>query len=422
MAISCQYTKECTLEVSHECINESLRLFFCNSHLIEYISENGKMQNVKSVNIPVSETVRSTIIEKLHNLCKQTIQQFQIYQTQIKNFIKNLVDQQTKVQLQISALLSDLQQLIHTTKSTELLKTFKKYSEFHQLLIEAPESLQAKLEKLEICKIAFTKSNEIPTLKIRNHCKKLLGKKIFTESKCPNDHSLLLSLDSTSYYNFPFNTQEPPKCDFCATSINIPSLHCRICNFDVCEDCQESKNFLRPEEIKCSLGHLMVFFKDVSNKLGTLVCNLCSAEYKTHGWRCELCDFDICENCAKMKGIQPYFEYPFKCCFRHRLVLGIETKEFLCGFCEGQSIGVVWKCDSCKVKFCKECVQKIGHKVPLCINGHEMFHKVIKGKKLWEKKIPCKRCQNSLDDFGFICINCDYTYCEKCFLINHKVI
>ena len=419
MALSCQYTKECTSEVAHECINDSLKIFFCNLHLIEYISENGKIQNVKSVNIPVSEAVRSAIIEKLHNLFKQGVKKFQAYQAQIKSFIQNLLEQENKVQLEISALLSDLQQLVTTAKSTEYLKTFNEYSEFHKLLIETPETLQGKFENLEICKITFSKSNGIPTLKIRNRCKKLLGQNIFNKNKCPSGHSLLLSYDSSAYYKFLEGAIGPPLCDFCASPINTPCLHCRICNFDVCEDCQEEKYFLRPEELKCGQGHLMTLFKEVSNKIGTVICNFCSSEFRSHGWRCELCDFDCCENCARMKGIQPCFDYPFKCYFNHRVVLGIDTKEFCCGFCNGRSIGVVWKCDACKLKFCKECVQKIGHKVPLCVMGHEMFHKVIKGKKLWEKKVYCKKCQKALDDFGFICVNCDYNYCEKCFLIDH---
>lgn len=419
MEVSCQYIKECSLEVTHECIKDSDSIFLCDFHLLQFISDNGKMQNVKSVNIVIKDQVRGFIRDKLNDSYMKVIKNYQMYQKQIAEYIKSLISQQSTAQSEISKLLSDLQHLMQIVKTTESLKTYKQYPDFYQLFKESPENLFEKFKNLGICSVNFTMSNNIPTLKVKNKCKVLLGLECLKESTCPNSHPLLLSHDSIAYYNFLYDIQKPPNCDFCGNLIHKPCLHCRICNFDVCEDCQDSKNLFAPEDLKCAKGHKMSFLKDIIGMIGSLVCNFCNSEYKTNGWRCENCDFDCCENCARMKGMQPCFEYPFKCYFKHRAVLGIETKEFNCRFCNQINIGVVWKCDSCKVKFCKECVQRIGHKVPICKNGHEMFHKIIKGKKLWEKKVVCKNCENSLNDFGFICVSCDFTYCEKCYMSNH---
>lgn len=419
MEVTCQYTQHCSLEVTHECISDSGTLFLCDFHLLQYISDNGKMQNVNSVNIVIKEQVRGLIYKELSDTYIRVIHSYQVYQKQIAEYIQRLLKQQSLVQSEISSLLSDLQHLMRVVKTTESLKTYKKYPDFYRLLRESPDEVRDKYKELGICSVNFNVVNGIPTLKVKNKCKVLMGLQHFRESTCPKGHQLLLSHDNSVYYNFLYEVREPPICDFCGSLINKPCLHCRICNFDVCEDCQDSKNFLMPEDLKCLKGHKMKFQRDLVGRIGSIVCNFCDCEYKTNGWRCESCDFDCCENCARMKGMQPSFEYPFKCYSKHRAILGIDTKEFACRFCNELSIGVVWKCDPCKVKFCKQCVQKSGHKVPKCKNGHEMFHKIIKGKKLWEKKVICKNCESTLNDFGFICVSCDYTYCEKCYISNH---
>ena len=94
-------------------------------------------------------------------------------------------------------------------------------------------------------------------------------------------------------------------CDACKGTFKAKTAEryrCNKCDFDICYFCKEkeSKGESLPN-IFLSKTHKHLL-RDLTSNINDWICNICKNDYKaktvTH-FRCEKCDYDICDNCKK---------------------------------------------------------------------------------------------------------------------------
>lgn len=102
------------------------------------------------------------------------------------------------------------------------------------------------------------------------------------------------------YHEHPlFEVKDQPSnwgCDICQKAYikgSIDRYRCEKCDFDICNICKKRYCFLNDKLHK----HLLY---DSTNKETNWTCNICNHLNKPgdiRRYRCEQCDFDVCKKC-----------------------------------------------------------------------------------------------------------------------------
>ena len=149
------------------------------------------------------------------------------------------------------------------------------------------------------------------------------------------------------------------KCNICELEFNnthtgIPNkrYRCNLCDFDICDKCIIEKELL----FKNYHEHPLF---EAKNYPSNWICDICQKSYNEgiiDRYRCEICDFDICNNCKN--------RYCFLNVKLHEHLLYDSTlKETMwkCNICNILHLpGDIrrYRCDQCDFDVCKDCLSK----------------------------------------------------------------
>lgn len=163
----------------------------------------------------------------------------------------------------------------------------------------------------------------------------------------------------------------------------------------------------------------------------------CTNFFQTKGWtryRCEKCDFDLCEGCFTFHVVHGVYvkSHP------HPLLLitrdngwscdGIKVPGGCVKGCSGFNQTKGWlrfNCQECDYDLCEGCVGKYAHQSNVTIHPHPLRR--IQRDNGWAcdgRKLPggCKKgCTGFLQTWGwqrYQCEGCDYDLCEGCVSAN----
>jgi hypothetical protein len=419
MSVRCGFS-ECQNIITQELLSNGKKIYSCQVHLSEILQTFQEAASVKSVDIPISPQSKQQLINLLLNSLK-TLKDFSESFTEMNSkTIKAILEEQAKVLIKTTEVSSNIIQAVSAIRSVTSLKTYETLSDLVRLLLEPSEKIRCKYEELKLVEFTFKKINGLNYGEVKDCIKeKMTRKRPQFEGKCKFGHNLLFSVDSTEYYIFINGGPASVRCDECKNPISSASLHCRICKFDCCDDCCIQKDLIIRTKPVCSQNHITELILDVNKKLPGLTCDLCKQSIIKNTWRCSPCDFDICEFCSLKLFVQPIYEYPLTCASKHRMICCLDNEKFYCKIClKAENNDISWKCDKCKIRYCKTCALTLGHKSPVCSGNHQMTHYCARSKSFgWFKTGSCIKCREKMDDFGFFCKICEFYLCEKCLII-----
>lgn len=424
MSISCEFNTICPNEVTHELLLNNKRTYVCHNDLLKILASGSVVHSVKVVDILISEQNRYILIDELINSHKFLKNFSESFQEMNCKMIRNIIEEQNKILTIIDSLSDRLIETIAKVKAMKSVKSYTKLPELFKLLLENQENIKPKYESFKLFEVSYKKINGINTALVKDNFSEYISVRIpQIEGKCPQGHNLFLSFDSNIYYNFLMSSHTQISCDECKKPIHSPSLHCRLCNYDICSLCCSEKSY-KPRIVPiCNGNHETEIVLSITELALSLSCNICQKEIHKNTWRCKNCDFDMCEICAMNLFIQPRFEYPITCINNHRLQIIFKSNSFNCSICfKRESNTEAWKCKPCKFKLCKSCAQLMGHKNPKCQKEHNMIH--YKGRRKgfgWFKSCNCGKCNTKVDDYGFTCRICETFLCETCILTTPSI-
>ena len=227
---------------------------------------------------------------------------------------------------------------------------------------------------------------------------------------CPNNHVLSWFSDIPFHYQ-KLNGEAHFTCHFCSGLRGGGSWHCRICSYDICEDCAAAHGCIRPK-ILCDKGHEAVWCPQItglySSEFGNkkaFKCARCQATKKEPDWNCLECKFDCCLRC----GVDAVYRPPFNllvCEQEHLLDHFILAEKELgnCSDCSACKTGInakeLYRCGLCEgYNVCLKCAQgrisrMVPHPVFLCLEGKALVFGDIKQNY----KTRCSIC--TVDQMG----------------------
>ena len=155
-------------------------------------------------------------------------------------------------------------------------------------------------------------SNYIRNLSLLKKIQEIENKVNINELKELNSNYLSIRFKSVYHNHYLYNNVSKDYrwiCDICENKFEVKSkgrYRCEPCDFDICEKCrllEESGYRLNKIFLSRSHEHLL---KDETLKQSNWICDVCDKRYEMKTvirFRCEKCDFDICNFC-KIKEIR----------------------------------------------------------------------------------------------------------------------
>ena len=418
------FIKNCPNEVTHELLLNDKRIYVCHNDLLKILASGGVAHSVKVVDILILEQKKYILIEQLissHQVLKffsESLQQMN------RKMIRDIIEEQNKILTIIDSLSVRFIEIIAQVKAMNSIKSYEKLPELFKLLLENDENIKPKYESFKLFEVSYKKLNGINTALVKDNFSNYISVRVpEIESKCPQGHNLFLSFDSKEYYRFRMSGHTEVKCDECGKILDSASFHCRLCSYDICSSCYSEKNFKPRSVPRCRNNHETEMVLGINKHFMSVRCDTCCKEINKNSWRCQICDYDMCENCAMSLFIQPRFEYPLTCLNSHRLLSFFKVNSFICFTCFKRESNIeAWKCKECKYKLCQACAQLLGHRNPKCQKAHNMIHKKARKKGFgWFKSCNCGKCGAKVDDNGFTCRACDTFICEPCLLTTPSI-
>ncbi|OMJ66354.1 hypothetical protein SteCoe_36826 [Stentor coeruleus] len=419
MAKTCSYAEDCLFEPSAECSCRNPSVFLCEKHLQIHIrSPSTQNHKIKALIIPIQNESKQIILSELIKL-RCNLSDFSLqYTNKVQDLVKNIYKKYHKSMGEIKNLDNSLKKLCEIVTRIQEVKLFEKNPPIAMILQHEKESLLGKFKELDLMKLDFLYKGQTIKARIIENVTKAMNKDFsdLVEGKCPNNHRLLLSLDTDIFYKYFAGIFSSVRCNICKSNISNQSLHCRLCFFDICTSCSNEKKYINYQRINCPQMHQMSWIPNISASYDSLSvsCNLCRTDYTGSGWRCQICDYDICPRCGILKGVLAPFVNPAICSLGHKLLCVEVPHEMPCVMCSERIDYPHWHCEECLYSLCLQCSALIGFGFARCDIGHQMVS-YKKVKSSWSLRSDCcKECKKKLKDSGFACTSCKVYLCDGC--------
>lgn len=421
MAKTCSYLENCLLEPSAECSCRNPSLLLCEKHLQVHIqSSSTQNHKIKALHLPIPNENKQIILSELVKL-RCNLSDFSLqYTNKVQALVGNIYKKYHKSMGKIKNLDDSLKKLYDFVDLIKEIKLYEKNSPIIMVLLHEKENLIEKFQDLDLVKMDFLYKGQTIKAKITENATKCMSRDLYDleEGKCPKGHKLMLSLDTEIFYQFFSGGPCGVRCNVCKKAISYESLHCRICGFDLCSSCMSEKKYHNYQRLVCPQKHQMSWIPNIATSCGSdgITCNQCRTDYTSSGWRCKICDYNICPRCGMCKGILAPFVNPVICSLGHKLLCVVVPHEMPCAMCSKRIDYPHWHCEECLYSLCLNCSALRGFGYIFCDIGHQMVS--YKKAKLFSwslKSDNCKECKKKLKDSGFVCSSCKVYLCEGCF-------
>lgn len=233
-------------------------------------------------------------------------------------------------------------------------------------------------------------------------------------------------------------------CQKCFSVKDILSWHCRICLFDVCEQCGGLFGY-KPyvDKILCERGHSLIedYFKpqdsgpcqDAEASLRYFECNSCPSK-EFEGKRlpikiyddgvfnsCYTCDYKNCSDCIFFN--LPLAGHPVLRCHNLHLLRWTNSSVFYCDYCFKIEKNERYSCRKCSFNVCLQCSDLLFNFAIDCNRNNYDLFTWTSGPFLRNKGKPvkCKKCKN-LFSKGGIFVRYIVQECYKCILCYFNII
>ena len=430
MSDQCQYDTKCGELAYYECPCKEPAVLLCKKHLDMHIfTTSSRGHNIRPIVIGVLEESRIAIINEIFKLKIAVYKEGVKYTRQVQELVAKIYSKHTKGLSKLREIDTQLDTLCQLVKSIKEIRTNHEIPEIVKIFQYSPDIIPYKFDDLKLISIEikpdkFTLktsesiSKNFPKSEVRCEVLQLI------QGVCPREHPLLLSLETSNYYTFLYGVDTHPQCNLCKAAIVENNLHCRICNFDVCSSCAQQKSFIIPKRLSCPNKHTLEWLPSMSSLANPLVgCDICGVPYNCSGWRCTNCNFDMCNRCGELKGIQPPFIYPLVCLASHPMACRGVT-DVTCNTCKIDLNTFGWRCKKCPYHLCLLCSNRLGHKAPICQCKQFMITHKQKGGKLYNKFMrsvigggKCAKCNLKVKTGDWVCTKCTNYLCISCFKI-----
>jgi hypothetical protein len=235
-----------------------------------------------------------------------------------------------------------------------------------------------------------------------------------SETKCDKGHSLFYYKNSTDYNKRKDRISWGVRCDNCQVCWTGGSWACRICSFDLCDQCNAAKS-----ELKCENKHFLYKKSDINSWL----CNACDRYLSGPSYHCKTCRYDICDNCTDF--YKHNVQVDFKCPNGHNIWhitedSGVKSNSSLlnCNGCQ-KSIDncKIYQCKKCNFYLCERCYEIVNLGIRLgkkCNRQHDLTW-YMDAVKFYSTPYRCNRCSEAFLNIGsFHCRKCRYDLCITC--------
>lgn len=248
--------------------------------------------------------------------------------------------------------------------------------------------------------------------------------------KCLNNHFMFRYLFIDNFYMRRFSMFSSICCEVCKKRWNGVSSACKICCFNLCDDCC-SRDFhsliKRPPEM-CVGGHeLEVNDRDEFGVgLEGVRCSECFTGLEGKIASCGVCFFYLCGDCYRLKWQSLVLKDTtgLVCGNKHSLELVSDSDEYyrskygkyysmICYMCSINFIGRSFSCRECEFDICLKCKDRDNGTISfgLCGRNHELRIMKISFSIL---EYECSVCKLKSSESGLYCKWCNYTMCPNC--------
>lgn len=243
---------------------------------------------------------------------------------------------------------------------------------------------------------------------------------------CENSHALYYFKNSDLFYTRKMRTESLVSCNFCQKSWKGGSWACRLCQFDLCNECVDRSQLAI--NLQCNKSHLLHVYKQDLNKGNKFVCTVCKIVNQGKAYCCKPCKFIMCEACSEYFTKSVYL--PITCPDGHSLVNSNEqvglyfirtsTKTYTCNSCMKKiDVPVNFHCRRCDFDLCYECYETIAQGMNMgiirkCKNNHELswYYDTC---KFYKMNMRCDLCKKAYPNSGsFHCRLCKFDVCLVC--------
>lgn len=243
---------------------------------------------------------------------------------------------------------------------------------------------------------------------------------------CENSHALYYYKNSDLFYSRKLGTQSRVCCNFCQKNWNGGSWACRICQFDLCNECVDKSQLA--VNLQCNNKHFLHVLKKESTNEGAFVCTVCKIISHGQGFCCKPCKFIMCQTCSEYFIRSIYL--PFTCYNGHGLVnsdeqvalyfLRTSNRTFICNGCKKVCNNPKnFHCRRCEFDLCYECyntlVQGVNKGISRkCRNNHELLW-FFDTCSYYRNGFRCDLCRMQYGKCGsFHCRLCKFDVCLVC--------
>lgn len=422
MSDLCQFDGNCQETPAYECPCKETPLLLCKKHLDMHIfTPSNKGHNIRPISVPAPQDAKNKILQEILKLKLSLHKEQEKYSKQVQALIEKVYAKHAKGLKKFQELSQKLDRLLELVKKVTDIKTNRVNPPIFNLYQYSLEVIPYKFEDMHLIAIEYKGIMQKTSLKITEFISlnfpDLTGEPVsLTQAKCLRGHFLLYSFDSEAFYTYVNHGKSNRNCDYCKSLMEKDSLHCRICMFDVCDPCSKAKKYILPELLTCPNKHNLGWVPQISALRVTSVnCDICRINYRSSGWRCHICDYDMCIGCGQQKGIQTPFTYPIKCNNSHDLIC-VDPEGKYCTICKEIIRNVHWDCKSCTYSLCGQCSGMAGFKVPKCNYKHFMttYQKSI--GKIWKFRLAdkCSGCDRKVGPGDWMCTECNSYICVDC--------
>lgn len=293
---------------------------------------------------------------------------------------------------------------------------------------QVPVAKQPQVPVVKQPQVPVVKQPQIPATRppqenmIRQSVPVRSNQVITAKMTCPNNHEYKWT-PYAPHFSFLTKKSYDLECSLCEREFSKSCWRCQTCNIYACEQCSNAIGIPCPKLV-CSNKHELVYRGDVneyyeSKGLGNgYACKNCFKRKTDSHWHCRSCNYDICTECGRTAGFDPFTKPPV-CTNNHNLnTIVIDnltwSSHHICAICKSSATGLVYFCIICSYYQCEYCYILLRNSISyhpsvMCPNSHFLN---------WAREISykCPYCLEQKDD-GYWCRQCDSTMCGDCSMI-----
>lgn len=212
-------------------------------------------------------------------------------------------------------------------------------------------------------------------------------------------------------------------CNGCGSECNyIGRFRCSKCDFDLCKNCFSA--LIMPPYRQCPNEHNLVLCTHRYERLGPLkscswICDCCKSKgtFDELHFYCVYCDFDVCSTCLDPcdNGVGE-----LNCPKSHNLYRQC-NQGYKCNICgKKYPFGLRVRCQLCDFDICNECeLNLLSNTLSKCPKGHnliEINNRVDRDNPKYAVKWTCDICKKEYlnRSGGYYCYLCDFDLCKNC--------